>query len=63
MIWSFKNLESLGVIKSLGLYVRGVCWLHHLENKAIKNSFRKLRGEKCHAHAKNSATVPSNAIL
>ena len=42
---------TLEIAKSLGLYVRGVGWLHHLENKAIKNSFRKLRGEKCHVHA------------
>jgi hypothetical protein len=41
----------LEIAKSLGLYVRGVGWLHQLENKATKNSFRKLRGEKCHVHA------------
>ena len=41
----------LEIAKSLGLYIRGVGWLHHLENKAIKNSFRRLRGEKCHVHA------------
>ena len=31
--------------KGLGLYVRGLGWLRHLESTAIKNSFRKLRGE------------------
>lgn len=41
----------LEIVKSLGLYVRGVGWLHHLENKATKSSFHKLRGEKCHVHA------------
>jgi hypothetical protein len=41
----------LEIAKSLELYVRGVGWLHHLEKIAIKNSFRKLRGEKCHVHA------------
>lgn len=35
----------LEISKRLGLYVHSVSWLHHLENKAIKNSFRKLRGE------------------
>ena len=37
--------------KGLGLYVRGLGWLRHLESTAIKNSFRKLRGEKCSVHA------------
>lgn len=41
----------LEIAQSLGLYVRGFGWLHHLESKAIKNSFRKLRGEKRHVHA------------
>ena len=41
----------LEIAKSLGLYVRGVGWLRHLENKAIKNSFRKLRAEKRSIHA------------
>jgi hypothetical protein len=41
----------LEIAKSLGLYVRGDGWLHHLENKAIKNSFRKPQGGKRHVHA------------
>ena len=41
----------LEIAKSLGLYVRSIGWLHHLENKAIKNSFGKLRRGKCHVHA------------
>ena len=32
----------LEIAKSPGLYVRGVGWLHHLENKATKNSFRNF---------------------
>ncbi|TVY35196.1 hypothetical protein LSUB1_G005388 [Lachnellula subtilissima] len=36
----------LETAESLGLYVHGIGWLHHLEKIAIKNSFRKLRGEK-----------------
>lgn len=52
----------LETAKSLGLYVRGVGWLHHLENTSIKNSFRKLRGEKCHVHAETQLLYHHNQI-
>lgn len=41
----------LGIAKSLGLYVRGIGWLRHLENQGTRNNFRKLRGDQCYVHA------------
>lgn len=41
----------LEIAKSLELYVSRIGWLHHLEDEAIKGSFRKLREGKRHVHA------------
>ncbi|MAD85003.1 MAG: hypothetical protein CL912_18750 [Deltaproteobacteria bacterium] len=45
------QLSPLDVARSLGLYVRGTRWLHHLESKASKNRSRQMQGDKRHVHA------------
>jgi hypothetical protein len=46
-----EEATPLEIANNLGLYVRGVGWLQHLESRATKNKFRKFRGERHHVHA------------